>query len=535
MQTMKLLNVLCQTSHSYASLFRKHNFGSCAALLTIFATTGLAAPNSPAPASVNSTPIPTPPDQQTSQKSSTKPPQVPTRTPAQVIESQNEKFEALESFSRVLNLLETSYVEKDAVDSKALVEKAIKGMVQGLDPHTSYLPSSQLRDLTNDTSGKFGGIGIVLSQQNGRLEIVEVMENSPASRAGIVSGDVIYSVEGVAVTQQNTEDVLNKMRGLPGSSLDLELLATHESKPPKNTERKVKTRKVTVMREVIKTSSVTTHKLSNGYAYARVSVFQEDSAENLDKALRKHEAESGGKLDGLILDLRNNPGGLLDQAVRIADLFLDAGIIVSTIGRDKSKQDVEYATKRTTHPEMPLVVLVNEGSASASEIVAGALQDHNRALIVGATTFGKGSVQSIVPLPNGAGLKMTIARYYTPKGRSIQAKGIVPDIPIASSTNERNKSNTAASANNSNGTNSESQSIRKEADLSGHIEANDLSKEAGLEGGFQNELEKWPATLKNDTQLRMAYTYLRSWARFKPKPSETLSSSKQSSETSVQR
>ena len=431
---------------------------------------------------------------------------LPARSPAKILENQNEKFEALESFSRVLNLLESAYVEKDAVDSKALIEKAIKGMVTGLDPHTTYLPSTQLRDLTNDTSGKFGGIGIILSQQNGRLEIVEVMENSPAARAGIVSGDIIYSVEKVVVTPQNTDDVLNKMRGLPGSSLSLDLLGAAERKTWKVGDKPAKLRTVNITREVIKTSSVTSHKLANGYAYARISVFQEDSAESLDKALRKYEAESGGKLDGLILDLRNNPGGLLDQAVRIADLFIDAGIIVSTVGRDKTKQDVEYATKRTTHPEMPLVVLVNEGSASASEIVAGALQDHNRALIVGSTTFGKGSVQSIVPLPNGAGLKMTIARYYTPKGRSIQAKGITPDIPISAEV----KAPAGKDINQ-----------RKEADLAGHIEANDLAKESSETGGFQQELDTWPPQLKNDNQLRMAYTYLRSWSRFKPKVNAT--------------
>jgi|GEM_PF-138404 len=430
-------------------------------------------------------------------------------TTAQVLEEQNKKFQSLESFAKVLGLLETTYVEESAVKSNALIEKAIKGMVASLDPHTTYLPASQLRDLTNDTSGKFGGIGVILSQQDGRLQVEEVIADSPAARAGVIAGDIIHTVDGLTVSKESMDEVLNRMRGLPGSSLVMELVGPTDSAKWQPGSKPARSRKVTVTREVIRTSSVNSMRLSPGFAYVRASVFQEDTSEQVDKALRLYEAENGGKLDGLVLDLRGNPGGLLDQAVRVADLFLDSGIIVSTVGRDRTKQEVEYATKRNTHPYMPLVVLVNEGSASASEIVAGALQDHNRALVVGTVSFGKGSVQSIVQLPNGAGLKMTIARYYTPKGRTIQAKGIVPDIAIASAV----ASAAAEAAKKGTRPGPGERNPRKEADLEGHIEAADLGVEKGKEG-FSEELSKWPESMRADNQLRVAYTYLRSWSRF---------------------
>ena len=444
-------------------------------------------------------------------------------SPAETLELQNKKFQALESFSRVLNLLETMYVDEKAASSDALVERAIKGMVTSLDPHTTYLPASQLRELTNDTSGKFGGIGVILSQANNRLEVVEVVQDSPAFRAGVQTGDLIYAVDKTVVNKANMEEVLTKMRGLPGSNLQLELVSEKEAAKWDATAKvdtlqatkKPKTRIVTLMREIIRTSSVSHAKLSDGYAYVRISVFQEDTGEQLDKALRLYEAQNGGKLDGLILDMRGNPGGLLDQAVRVTDQFLDSGIIVSTVGRDRSKQEVEFATKRNTHPYMPLVVLVNETSASASEIVAGALQDHNRALVVGTVTFGKGSVQSIVPLPNGAGLKMTIARYYTPKGRSIQAKGITPDIPIPSAIVAKSLTQPQKwTAKNESGEDERGGSPRKESDLEGHIEAADLNQTAGSEG-FAADIEKWQTNMRADQQLRIAYTYVRSWSRFK--------------------
>lgn len=422
------------------------------------------------------------------------------------LEVQNRKYQSLESFSRVLSLLETMYVDDKAVQSDVLVEKAIRGMVVNLDPHTTYLPAAQLRELTHDTAGKFGGIGIVITHQNNRLEIVEVMPNSPAARAGVVSGDVIHAVDKIIVTKENTEDILVKMRGLPGTSLQLEIIPAAEVAkvdPKTDAIKKLKPRSVVLKREIIHTPSVVHSKLADGYAYIRVSVFQEDTGDEVDKALRLYEGQDGKGLKGLILDMRGNPGGLLDQAVKVVDMFVDSGIIVSTIGRDRSKQEVEYATKRISHPYMPLVVLVNEGSASASEIVAGALQDHERALIVGNVTFGKGSVQSIVPLPNGAGLKMTIARYYTPKGRSIQARGITPDVPFTPPSRVAQASDKPEDA----------KGYRKESDLENHIVANDLTDLAKQEN-FTKEMEQWPHNLKNDPTVRVGYSYLKSWSRF---------------------
>lgn len=439
-------------------------------------------------------------------------------SPAETLESRNRKFQSLEAFSRVLNHLETMYVDEKAVSSEALIERALKGMVSSLDPHTTYLPAQQLREITNDTSGKFGGVGVVLTQQNGRLEIIEVLPDTPAAKAKLQVGDIITAVDGLQVTKTNIEDALGKLRGLPGSTVKLEIQPAYENVRGKVVQPKP--RSLQIVREIIKSVSVSHQQLSKGYAYVRVGVFQEDTSDQVDKAIRKYEAESGGKLRGLILDLRSNPGGLLDQAVRLTDLFLDSGIIVSTVGRDRARQEVEYASKRQTHPYMPMVVLVNEASASASEIVAGALQDHNRALVVGMPTFGKGSVQSIIPLPNGAGLKMTVARYYTPNGRSIQAKGILPDVTLPASPNMRSaiKANQATSSDIVKEDEQQQQSQqpksgRKEVDLEGHIEANDLtSTKANL--GFASDIDQWPAALKNDYQLKMGYTYLRSWARF---------------------
>lgn len=438
-------------------------------------------------------------------------------SPAETLEARNKKFQSLEAFSRVINHLETMYVDEKAVSSEALIERALKGMVSSLDPHTTYLPAQQLRELTNDTSGKFGGIGVVLTQQNGRLEIIEIVPETPAAKAKLQPGDVILSVDGVVITKNNVEDVLNKLRGLPGSSVRLEVQPAPE--PGSNSKTpKPKPRSLQIVREVIKSVSVVHQSLSKGYVYIRVGVFQEDTSDQVDKILRQYEAENNGKILGLILDLRSNPGGLLDQAVRMTDLFLDSGIIVSTIGRDRARQEVEYASKRNTHPYMPMVVLVNEASASASEIVAGALQDHNRALLVGMPTFGKGSVQSIIPLPNGAGLKMTVARYYTPSGRSIQAKGIVPDVTLPANPSVRAALKPPATGSTDVLKDEDTQPTpaktgRKEVDLEGHIEANDLNTTPSTLG-FASDIEKWPNNLKSDYQLKMGYTYLRSWARF---------------------
>jgi carboxyl-terminal processing protease len=433
-----------------------------------------------------------------------------TLTPAEELQLQNKRYQGLESLSYTLNMLESRYVDEKAVAPDTLIEKAIQGAVQGLDPHTLYLPPSDLREFQSDTSGKFGGVGVIVSQGNAYLEVVEVLPDSPAAKAGLRAGDVIYGIDGIAMTQKNAPDLMNRIRGLAGTDLEIEIIPAavavreklgESKKTYPLTDFKNKTKKVKMRREIIHTSSVWSAKLSAGYAYVKMQIFQEDTSEAVDKALTAIEEQSGGKLKGLVLDVRDNPGGLFEQAVRVADLFLDSGIIVSTIGREKTAQSVEYASKRDTHPTMPIVVLVNEKSASASEILAGALQDHGRGIVMGSTTFGKGSVQQIIQLPNGGGLKLTVARYYTPKGKSIQAKGIVPDVILVSES-EQGKIESKGK-----------RKPRKEADLDGHIDASDL-KQAAAEESNAAEMEKWPSRIQKDDAVRSAYAYLKGWERF---------------------
>lgn len=417
---------------------------------------------------------------------------------------ENKKYQSLESFSKVLNLLETNYVDPAVVNPDALIEKALKGMTGDLDPHTTYLTQKQYSDFSSDTSGKFGGIGVVVNPAGGKLEVVEVIENSPAQRAGIKGGDIIFSVGGLIVSPKTIEEALGKMRGIVGTDIILEFYT-----PDKNGKSGT-IKKISVEREIIKSNSASITQLSTGYAYTKLTIFQEDASEQLGKYIKNFESKNNGKIKGLILDLRNNPGGLLDQAVKVTNLFIDSGIIVSTIGRDINKpEDVEYAIKRNTLSYFPMIVLVNEGTASASEIVAGALQDRERAIIMGTQTFGKGSVQNIIPLPNGGALKMTIARYYTPKGRSIQAKGITPDIPLISQSilgKVQQLQNEGAN----------SRYPRREADLEKHIEAKDQDTLA-LQANQNNseiEINSWPFALKEDYQVRNAFMYLKSMGKY---------------------
>lgn len=440
------------------------------------------------------------------------------RPPAAQIAEDNKTYESLESFAKVMALLEAMYVDADHVNPPEMIDKAIRGIVSSLDPHTTYLTAKELREFTHDTTGKFGGIGVIIVQSEARLEIVDVVEDSPGAKAGLERGDIIHSVGSLLVTRDNFEEALSLLKGLPGSVVQLTIIkrADFESfnkltPAQKKSAGGPKLTKMSIKRAVIRTPSVKHAKLAPGYVYLNITVFQEETGEQADRILRRYEAENGGRLDGLVLDLRGNPGGLLDQAVRVADLFLDSGIIVSTVGRDPDKQEVEFATKRTTHPHVPIIVLVNEGTASASEIVAGALQDHDRAIVLGTQTFGKGSVQSIMPLPNGAGLKMTIARYYTPKGRSIQAKGITPDVPVSNRKwSEEPKP--------------ETKEPRRESDLKGHIGASDLAAK-DTSASFQRDIANWSKENQEDYQLRVAFTYLRGWSRFdkqsRPRRNET--------------
>ena len=327
-----------------------------------------------------------------------------------------ESYENLEVFTNILAIVQKNYV--DPVSTKQLIEGAINGMLTSLDPHSAYLTPDLYRELQVDTQGSFGGLGIEITVKNGILTVVSPIEDTPAFRAGIKPGDQILKIEGEFTKDMSLVEAVKKMRGPKGTKV---MLTLRREGVPELFD-------VAVTREIIQIQSVKSRPLEKGYGYVRVTQFQERTDEDLEKAVDRMAKQGGGKLEGLVLDLRNNPGGLLTQAVRVSDLFLDAGMIVYTDGRLESQKQRYYSHKRKSHVECPMVVLVNGGSASAAEIVAGALQDHRRALILGTQTFGKGSVQTILPLGDNSALRLTTARYYTPRGRSIQATGITPDI-----------------------------------------------------------------------------------------------------------
>ena len=324
-----------------------------------------------------------------------------------------ETYKGLKIFSDVIELVEKNYV--DPVDTKDLIEKAIQGMVHSLDPHSSLLVPEALKELQFDTQGEFTGIGISITMRDGFVTVISPIEGTPAYRAGIKAGDRIVKVDGEATT--DLQEAVKKMRGPKGT----EVVVTIVRKGVENTID------FKLIRDVIPIESVRSLALTADYGYVWITNFRENTTEDLEKALQTFEA-GPVPMKGLILDLRDNPGGLLDQAIKVADLFLEKGKILSIEGRHKSNTKIFEAEPNSVKRKYPIVVLINDGSASASEIVAGALQDQKRALILGTTSFGKGSVQTVEELRDGYGLKLTIARYYTPSGRSIQAKGIEPDI-----------------------------------------------------------------------------------------------------------
>ncbi len=424
-------------------------------------------------------------------------------TPAPAVPDLGDRYKALETLARGLYYLESMYVDPTKVQQEQMIQYALKGVVEKLDPHTMLMPKKAFEQLTIDTQGKFGGVGIIVSQERGKLIVVSPIEDTPADRAGVKSGDEIIAIDGVLLEKLKSNDAVDKMRGAPGSILKLSI-------------RRKDTPDVlnfSLKREVIKVKSVRVQDLNDGFVYARITSFQENTATELNAGLKKR----GDKVKGLILDMRDNPGGLLDQAVQVCDMFIESGLIVSTVGRDKDRMEREYAHKRDTLPNFPIVVLVNGGSASASEIVAGALQDHERALIIGTTTFGKGSVQTVVSLPDGSGLKLTVARYYTPKDRSIQAKGITPDIVVLPSNTENETASTDKTKTDDK-EKGKSKASKKESDLDGHIEAQDLS-DIAKEKGIEHDIQSWSEPMRKDNQLVTAYTYLKGWSRFDKKPS----------------
>jgi len=332
-----------------------------------------------------------------------------------------ESYEGIENFTNILSIIQKNYV--DEVPTKKLIDGAINGMLVALDPHSAYLTPDLYKELQVETKGSFGGLGIEITNKSGMLTVVAPIEDTPAYRAGIKSGDVILKIDGDFTKDMTLVEAVKKMRGPKETKVKLTIKRDNPSK----------ILDVTLMREIIKIQSVKSKTLEKGYGYLRVTQFQERTDDDLERALRQLDKESGG-IQGVVLDLRNNPGGLLNQAVKVSDMFLDAGLVVYTDGRLDNQKQKYFAHKPGTHSEFPMVVLVNGGSASASEIVAGALQDHKRAVVLGTTTFGKGSVQTILQLDEAAALRLTTARYFTPNGRSIQATGIVPDITMDQGT-----------------------------------------------------------------------------------------------------
>lgn len=346
-------------------------------------------------------------------------------------------IDELRTFSNVFGLIKQSYVEP--VSDKKLINEAIKGMVAGLDPHSSYLDEEDFKDLQSNTQGEFGGLGIEVTMEDGLVRVISPIEDTPADRAGIKAGDYIAKIDDTQVQGLSINEAVSKMRGVIGTSITLTVLRKGETKPLI----------ISLKRAIIKTQSVKFKLAEPNYGYIRITQFQERTTEDLAKAIEALYAENKSPLKGIVLDLRNDPGGLLNGAVGVSAAFLPKdALVVYTEGRDPDAKIRLTATKENYQRDgddifkktpkevktVPLVVLVNGGSASASEIVAGALQDHKRALVIGTQTFGKGSVQTIVPIDSKAAVKLTTARYFTPSGRSIQAKGIVPDIAAEEAT-----------------------------------------------------------------------------------------------------
>jgi carboxyl-terminal processing protease len=404
-------------------------------------------------------------------------------------------YESLEAFTNILSIVKKNYVED--VDTKELVNGAINGMLNSLDPHSAYLTPDLYKELQMDTSGRFGGLGIEITVKGGILTVVSPIEDTPAAKAGVKPGDQIFKIEDEFTKDMTLVDAVKKMRGPRGSKVTISI--KREGVP--------ELIDFTLVRDTIRVQSVRSRTLEPGYGYIRLAQFQERSDRDVQKALEKMAAEKNG-IKGLVLDLRNDPGGLLTQAVRISDLFLDSGMIVYTEGRIESQKQKYFAQKDGSWMDFPIVVLVNGGSASASEIVAGALQDHKRAVVLGTKTFGKGSVQTILPLDDSSALRLTTARYFTPKGRSIQATGIVPDIIVEAAPPQEAKVDEKRRP-----------SLREE-NLPGHLQnpqqtPNAQPESVDKEKQIPSSGPTGDDSIDNDVQLKRALDLLKSWDVFK--------------------
>jgi carboxyl-terminal processing protease len=399
-------------------------------------------------------------------------------------------YQNIEILTEVLRQVEKNYVEPQK--AKDLIYEAIKGMVRSLDPHSSFMTKEEFKELMAETKGSFSGIGIEITVKEKVLTVVSPIEGTPAYLAGMKAGDKIIKVEGESTLDMSLMEAVKKIRGPEGTQVNLTVLREGEKKPLE----------FAITRGVIPLKSVRYFFLTPDIGYIRISTFQGNTSEELSKALQ--ELEKGGKMKGLVLDMRNNPGGLLSQAIDVSEMFLDSGIIVSTKGRTGS-HDIEARAHKNSHPRAyPMIALVNGGSASAAEIVAGALQDNKRAMILGSRTFGKGSVQTILPLSDGSGLRLTTARYYTPSGKSIQSSGITPDIEITFIAPEKDAKK-------------KTPRFIREEDLKGHMVGEGIrGKEEKTGEKSETEKEKKARELlERDNQVRQALQLLKSWAVFK--------------------
>ncbi len=395
----------------------------------------------------------------------------------------DETYKQLELFARVLSYVQNNYVEP--VQEEQLIHGAIKGMLETLDPHTLFMPPEVFKEMKIDTSGEFGGLGIEVVKKDEVITVVSPLDDTPAARAGIRPGDQILAIDDEATKGMDVARVISKLRGPAGKKIVLSIMREGFNAP----------REIVVIRDHIRLVSIE-GQLYEGIGYVRVKNFQERTDAYLRKELDRPRTLNGAELKGLVVDLRNNPGGLLDQAVAVSDRFLPGNLtIVTTRGRDGRNTTEERSKDRDTEKAYPLVVLVNGGSASASEIVAGALQDHRRAVVMGTPTFGKGSVQTVIELEDGSGLKLTIARYYTPKGRSIQERGITPDFIVGESPGKA----------------APSKESPRERDLRRHFKSDEVASREQPAANVPANLKDWTATQQlDDYQLKVALNYLHS-------------------------
>jgi len=398
--------------------------------------------------------------------------------------NRQETYKQLNLFGDVFQRVQEQYVEE--VTDKKLIESAISGMLQSLDPHSSYLSADSYKDMQVKTKGKFGGLGIEITMEDGVVKVVSPIDDTPAAKAGMMSGDLIIGVDGESIRGLTINESVSKLRGPVGSKVIITVV--RDKKDPYEIE---------IKRDIINIKSVK-HNIIKNIGYVRLTTFSDTTTSGLEKALTEIKKNIGNKFQGLILDLRNNPGGLLNQSISVADAFLNQGEIVSTQGRNDDDTSRVFAKKGDLINGQPLVVLINSGSASASEIVAGALKDHSRAIIIGTRSFGKGSVQSIIPLAGNGAMRLTTARYFTPSGISIQAKGIEPDIIVEAGATDLKK------PKNNN---------RREEDLRGALDKNKKSKETEIDSDSEKPLTPLEKLLQ-DNQISRAVDMIRGISLF---------------------